>query len=79
MCLFSCCCYCLLLFALTENVRALHPPNHPQDDHPEGFDHQVDHCTQDYHQGDGIQQQGKGWGVWGGGTCSESREQIGVS
>ena len=47
------------------------PPNHPQDDHPEGFDHQGDHCTQDYHQGDGIQQQGKGWGALGGGTCGE--------
>ena len=54
-----------------QNVRALHPPNHPQDDHPEGFDHQGDHCTQDYHQGDGIQQQGKGWGGLGGGTCGE--------
>ena len=71
MCLFSCCCSCLLLFALTENVRALHPPNHPQDDHPEGFDHQDDHCTHDYHQGDQIQQQGKGWGALGGGTCGE--------
>ena len=51
----------------------------PRTGHPEGFDHQDDHCTQDYHQGDGIKQQDKGWGVWGGGTCGESREQIGVS
>ena len=60
-------------------VRCIPTHDCPRTGHSEGFDHQDDHCTQDCHPDDGIQQQGKGWGVWGGGTCSESREQIGVS
>ena len=72
--------WCAVVPALTDfTFRCIPTNDHPNTGNPEGFDHQDDHCTQYYYQGDGIEQQGKGWGVWGGGTCGESREQIWVS
>ena len=64
--------WCAVVPALTDlTFRCIPTNDHPNTGHPEGFDHQDDHCTQHYYQGDGIQQQGKGWGVWGRGTRGE--------
>ena len=64
--------WCAVVPALTDfTFRCIPTNDHPNTGNPEGFDHQDDHCTHDYHQGDQIQQQGKGWGALGGGTCGE--------
>ena len=64
--------WCAVVPALTDfSFRCIPTNDHPNTGHPEGFDHQDDHCTQYYYQGDGIEQQGRGWGVWRGGTCGE--------